>query len=182
MNLEPQHTMLIVMDIQEKLFNAMPETRNDMINNCQKLIKAAGILKIPIIITEQYPKGLGKTVENIKKFLPSDVTLMEKTEFSCVNNNQIIDKIKNLNKKNVVLCGLETHICIYQSARDLAKTGHSVHVPVDAVHSRRKMDWKTGVKLIEKSDAIPTTTETVIFDLMKAADTSEFREISRLLK
>ncbi len=181
MNLDSQHTVLIVMDVQERLFSAMPETRNDMINNCQKLIKAAGILKIPIIITEQYPKGLGKTVENIKKFLPS-VTPMEKTEFSCVNNNQIVGKIKNLNRKNIVLCGLETHICIYQSARDLMKKGYVVHVPIDAVHSRKKLDWTAGIKLIEKSGSVATTTETVIFDLLKTAGTDEFREISRVLK
>ena len=181
MELDSGNTILIVMDIQERLFSVMPETRGEMVKNCKKLLKTAKVLDVPVIVTEQYPQGLGPTIKEISETLPDSTKMLSKVEFSCANNEQIANMIEKMDRKNIVICGLETHVCIYQSSRDLAKKGYSVYVPIDAVHSRKKIDWKTGVKMIEKMGAA-TTTETIIFDLLKTAERQEFREINKILK
>lgn len=181
MELHSENTVLVVMDVQEKLFNAMPDTREEMASNCRKLLKTAGILNIPVILTEQYPQGLGSTIKKIKEALPGNSKIFAKNEFSCAKNEKIIADLQKLGKKDVVLCGLEAHICIYQTSRDLAKLGYNVFVPIDAVHSRKKLDWKTGIRMMGKY-AASTTTETVIFDLLKTSDRKEFKEVNRIIK
>jgi len=178
-----EETLIIITDIQEKLVKAMDEdVVKEVIKNNLILIETAKIFNIPIILTEQYPKGLGQTVEEIKKALPSY------EPFEKITFNSLLEPIfeKNLNKykdrKKVILTGMETHVCVWQTAADLIKRDYIVFVPKDAVCSRRKLDWETGLDLIKSAGGILTTTETLVFQILKRAGTLEFKKILELLK
>src|SRR3989337_2158983 len=150
---------LVVIDIQEKLINAIPEERREpTIRNSKILIETAKTFEIPITVTEQYPKGLGLTIPEFKSAL------------------------KETKKEEVLICGIETHVCVLQTVLDLINDGYTVYVPADGVTSRKELDWETGIKLIDKAGATVGTTETFVFELLERAGTEEFKKISRLLK
>jgi nicotinamidase-related amidase len=179
--LERGDAMLLVVDMQERLFNAMPEeTRAAVQKNIQSLIKTARRLELPIVATEQYPKGLGSTVGGLRELL-SDSPL-EKVEFSCGANKAIARHIFKLGRRQVIVAGMEAHVCVFQTVRDLMRGSFSVFLPRDAVISRAPANQEVGVSLCEKAGAVVTCTETVIFDLLGAAGTPEFKELSALIK
>lgn len=173
---------LIIIDAQDGMMKVMePEVKQKTINNIKLLIASAQKLNIPLILTEQYPKGLGKTVSEIQQGL-ENYQPIEKVSFSCYGDEGFKSKLKQLNSaKGVILAGIETHICVLQTALDLLACGYKVYVTSDAVCSRRKLDWEMGLKLMEKAGAIITTTEILIFQLLIRADTEEFKFISKLL-
>lgn len=174
--------ILIVIDVQEVLMKQMSqEIRNNVIRNIKTLLAFAKEMAIPILITEQYPKGLGKTVPEIKMELKS-ILPIEKVSFSCYGMKMFKDKLNQLARKQVILTGIETHVCVLQTANDLIQKGYTVHAVADAICSRRKLDWEIGLGWMEKRGAMISTTEIIAFQLLKEAGTEEFRRLSKLLK
>uniref|UniRef100_A0A7V4N429 Isochorismatase family protein n=1 Tax=Thermodesulfobacterium geofontis TaxID=1295609 RepID=A0A7V4N429_9BACT len=178
-----EETLIIITDIQEKLIRAMDEdVVKEVIKNNLILIETAKLFNIPIILTEQYPKGLGKTVEEIKKTLPLYEPI-EKITFNSFLEPNFEKKLNEYkDRKKVILTGMETHVCLWQTAIDLIKRDYAVFVPKDAVCSRRKLDWETGLDLIKSAGGIVTTTETLVFQILKRAGTPEFKKILELVK
>jgi isochorismate hydrolase len=179
---ERKNLMLIIIDIQGALVKAMEsDVVNRVIRNGQILIAFAKEMGIPILITEQYPKGLGETIPEIKRDLEGIVPI-EKMNFSCCQLESVKKRLEDSRKKEVILCGIEAHVCVLQTAADLLQQGYGVHVVADAVCSRRKLDWKTGLRWMEKKGAMISTTEIIAFQLLKEAGTNEFKRLSKLLK
>lgn len=176
-------TALLVIDVQERLGAAMkPEVFERVVRNTVILIEVAKRMNLPILVTEQYPKGLGPTVQAVKDALPEDVIPVEKMDFSCGHLPSVRDVLRRGERRQVVVCGQETHVCVFQSVRWLVEHGWFVHVARDAVCSRTEESWKAGLELMAGLGATLTTTETVAFDLVKTAEHEAFKEISRLVK
>jgi len=176
-------TSLVVIDMQERLMNAIPEGNRESITKYAGiLIESAKTLGIPITVTEQYPKGLGLTIPEIKETVGEGFTPIEKVVFSCARSPEFKSALKETGRKEALICGIETHVCVLQTVIDLINDGYTVYVPADAVASRKELDWERGIKLIEKAGAIVGTTETFLFQLLERAGTEEFKKISKLIK
>jgi len=179
LHLESENTVLVVIDLQEKLMNAMKD-RERVYKNNVLLLETAKQFDIPVIVTEQYPRGLGKTVPEITDHLPEH-SLVEKVHFSaCVP--EFVDLLGKTNRKQVIITGSETHICVFQTTRDLMEAGYQVYIPRDAVCSRTDENYENGLDLMKTAGAVISNTETIIFDLLKQSGTAPFKAISPLLK
>lgn len=177
--LSKEDVVLLVIDLQEKLMKAMDQ-KEKVYKNTNLLMAAAYQMDIPLIVSEQYPRGLGSTVDDIKKNL-QDYQYIEKKSFSAyIPEMQKI--LENTGRKTVIVAGSETHICVYQTVRDLIKEGYNVHLVRDAVCSRFKENYLNGLELMREVGAVISTAEAVTFDLLKEAGTSDFKVISPLLK
>lgn len=179
LHLEPNDTVLVIIDLQEKLMNAMKD-RERVYKNTALLLETAKQFEIPVIVTEQYPRGLGKTVDEVSQHLPEH-SYLEKTHFSACTPD-FHNMLKNINRSSVIITGSETHICVFQTTRDLLEAGYQVYIPRDAVCSRTDENYENGLDLMKTAGAVITNTETVIFDLLKQAGTAPFKAISPLLK
>jgi len=177
--LTKNNSILLVLDMQEK-FRPAIFGFEELIYNTAKLIKIFQILKIPIIMTEQYPKGLGKTVMELNHMIKGKK--IEKTEFSCFDNNKFKTLIKKYKKKNLIITGVETHICILKTILEGIKQNYNVHLVVDATSSRKRLDKDVAIKRAEQSNAFMTTTETIVFQLMNSSKDENFKEISKIIK
>ena len=182
LRIKREETIFIIIDVQDALMKSMnQEIGKNVIRNTRILLAFAKEMDIPILITEQYPKGLGKTVPEITMELGS-ILPIEKVSFSCCGVEAFNDQLNQLGKKQVILTGIETHVCVLQTADDLIQKGYEVHVVADAICSRRKLDWEIGLRWMEKRGAMISTTEIIAFQLLKEAGTEEFRRLSKLLK
>ena len=177
--LSREKTVFVLVDIQEK-FLPVINNIDEVIKNANILAKASGILKIPLIVTEQYPKGLGHITNKIT--LPSDYSLIEKTHFSCFGSPEFIEKIRTLKINSIVLFGIEAHVCILKTALDALKNNIDVHVIQDTVSSRTYENKMIAIERMRHSGAFIASTEMILFQLLEAAGTDEFKEISRLIK
>lgn len=177
--LRQDETVLMVIDIQEKLVPVMKHAK-EVIQNTNILISIAKELKIPIIVTEQYPKGLGKTVSDLSNNFKETLTYEKITFSSCTD--EVTTTLRSLRRKKIIITGMETHVCVFQTVRDLLNLGYQVFVASDAVCSRTKNNYKNGLSLMSSMGAIVTNTETIFFDLMKKAGTPQFKELSKLIK
>ncbi|HTO10328.1 MAG TPA: hydrolase [Candidatus Binatia bacterium] len=174
--------VLTIVDVQERLFNAMDaERRDDMVANVKILASAARRLEVPVLLTEQYPKGLGRTLPEVKALLP-DVPPFEKTAFSCADAEGFMDRVRALGADWVILTGIEAHVCVLLTALDLLGRGLQVSVVADAVCSRRAANLEIGLAQARQAGAVITATETVVFQLLGGADNDAFRELSKLLR
>ncbi len=181
--IEKDKTSLVVIDMQERLMNAIPEDkRESTTKNALILIEASKVMNIPITVTEQYPKGLGPTISDIRDGVGDGFSPIEKVVFSCGRSPEFRSAIEGANKRELLICGIETHVCVLQTTMDLIKDGYKVYVPADAVTSRKELDWEKGISLIEKAGAVVGTTETFLFQLLERAGTEEFKIISKLVK
>lgn len=179
--LAPQQCALVVVDIQEKLLPPIHE-KERLVRNSQLLIRAAKILSLPVIMTTQYSKGLGQTVTEIASLLP-DVTPLDKLEFGCFGNGQFCSTVANLNGRNtLLLCGMETHICVLQTALGALAQGHHVHVAADAVGSRSELNWKLGLERMRDAGAVISSTEMMIYELLGKSGTPAFKEMLQYIK
>jgi nicotinamidase-related amidase len=179
--LDRANALLLVVDVQERLVTAMPQgPLADLVKNARVLIRAARRLDIPVVATEQYPKGLGPTVASLRELLPADP--MTKLEFSCGASKEIARHILASGRKQVIVAGMEAHVCVFQTVRDLLRGGFSVFIAQDAVLSRTAANRGVGLRLCEKAGAILTSTETILFDLLGVAGTPEFKELTALIK
>lgn len=182
--LEPSKCLVAAIDIQERLAAAMPQERMAIVmRKINLLLTAAELLGASVLATEQYPKGLGPTVEPIgRKLHEIGVPRIEKTEFSAVAVPEFAERLEEVRPSVVIVAGMEAHVCVYQTVRDLIGRGLEVQVPIDAVISRQDDDRTIGVALCERAGAVPTTTEAIIFDWLGRAGTDAFRTISKLLR
>ena len=168
---------LLVVDIQERLAPAMPEAAlAQVIRNTSILIETARRFALPIVVSQQYPKGLGQTIEPLAKLLPDNAHRFDKSDFSAAH------LLPALGRDQWIVTGMETHICVYQTARGLVARGLEAFVAIDAACSRAKLNWELGRDLIAKAGATVTSTETVVFELLGKAGTDEFKALSRLIK
>ena len=175
------HPVLVVVDVQERLFNAMDtERRDDMVANVKILVSAAQRLDVPVIVTEQCPKGLGRTLPELKALF-GETPPFEKTTFSCARLVAFADRLRALGADHVILTGIEAHVGVLLTALDLLEQGLRVSVVADAVCSRRPANLEIGLEQARQAGAVVTATETVVFQLLGAADSDAFRELSKLL-
>lgn len=176
-----EDTLTVVIDIQEKLFPFI-DNKEKLIENSVKLLSGLNVLEIPILITEQYTKGLGKTIPEIKTVIEGSYNPIEKIDFSCCGENNFMTKLKNLNKKNILLLGIESHVCVLQTTIDLIAEGFNVIVVEDCVASRKINDKKIALKRMEKEGATLTTYESILLELCKKSGTDKFKAISKIIK
>lgn len=176
---------LLVVDLQERLAAAMDEsTLERVVKNTKILIESARRLGLPIVVSQQYPKGLGPTLPAIEDALSGAPTLyrFDKVEFSAAAAPAFVALAPSLGRDQWILCGMEAHVCVYQTARGLVTRGHDVHVALDAICSRTDANWEIARGLLDRTRAIPTSTETIVFDLLERAGTEDFKALSKLVK
>jgi nicotinamidase-related amidase len=174
------NTVLIIIDVQEKLFRVMHEGEK-LLENLQKLVKGMGILGIPMIVTEQNPAGLGTTLPELTNLL-TNVKPIPKMSFSCLGEKQFSDELIRIKSKNVILTGIESHVCVYQTAVDLLQNAYTVYVAANCVSSRAKSNIDISLQEMSRNGVRLTTVEMVLFELLKTAENSKFKEISRIVK
>lgn len=173
---------LVVVDVQERLFAAMDvDCRDEVVKNIKILLTSAQRLGLPVLVTEQYPKGLGHTLPELGALL-SDARPLEKTTFSCCAAQGFVDRLRGLGADHVILTGLEAHVCVLLTALDLLGRQFRVSVVADAVCSRRPENRELGLAQARQAGAVVTATETVVFQLLGRADTDDFRELAKLLR
>ena len=174
------NTALLVIDIQEKLLPAITEHERVLSNTC-KLIEASKLFGPPVTLTEQYPKGLGHTVSEITSILPSEVTKFEKLKFSAATD-EVLSHLHQINKPNIILSGIESHICVLQSALDLATIGYSVGIPIDAISSCNVIDHEAAISRMRQNGVTILSTQMLIMELTGEAGTDTFKSILPLIK
>jgi nicotinamidase-related amidase len=180
--IEAEQCALIVVDMQEKLLPPIWE-KERLVRNVQLLIRLAGILKIPAMVTTQYAKGLGSTVPDIASLLP-DTPSIDKLMFSCFGSDVFCSLLKRLQgqRTTVLLCGMETHICVMQTALGALRDGYLVHVASDAVSSRTELNWRIGLDRMRAAGAILSSAEMMIYELLRSSGAPAFRELLPYLK
>lgn len=178
--LNKDKTALVVVDFQEA-FRQSPDFE-EIATNISKIVRGFQILNLPIVITEQYPKGLGRTAEEVLSAIPEQFKCIEKTSFSSCGASQFVEKLEATNTKQVLLCGLETHICVNQTAHDLLNEGFEVHVLCDAVSSRFPLNKEIGLRKMQMNGVVPSCVEMALFELMKDSKHEQFKEIQKLIK
>jgi len=172
-------TALLVIDLQERLMPVIHEN-GKVFDNVNKLLRGAEILGLETIITEQYPKGLGNTCKEVQ--LPATPNIIEKVCFSCIQSDQVNEQLKLTNRKSLIICGVEAHICVLKTALDALHAGYEVHVVADAVSSRTSENKQLALERMRQAGAFITSTEMILFMLLDKAGTDEFKGISKLIK
>lgn len=174
--------VLVVTDVQERLFGAMDaERRDEMVRNLKILLTAARRLGTPVVVTEQYPKGLGRTLPELRVLL-DETPPIEKTSFSACGTPAFTERLSSHTPDPVILTGVEAHVCVLLTALDLLGKGYRVAVVADAVCSRRAATMDVGLGQARQAGAVITSTETVVFQLLGSSDADAFREVSKLLR
>ncbi len=174
-----EQTALLVIDVQERLMPVIHE-QEKIFANVNKLLRGAEILSLETIITEQYPKGLGNTCKEVE--IGEGKTLIEKVCFSCMQSESVTEQLKLTNKKSLIVCGVESHICVLKTTLDALQQGYEVHVVADAVSSRTAENKQIALDRMRQAGAFIVSTEMVLFMLLDKAGTDEFKAISKLIK
>ena len=182
--LVPARTLLLVVDVQERLASAMPDARmTRLVANAEILLEAARLCRIPTLATEQYPKGLGPTLAPLaSKLTALGVTPTAKMTFDALGAPDVAMAFAMVDPSAVIVLGMESHVCVFQTARDVIIAGKQVFVPQDAVLSRHAEMCGAGLHLIEQAGGVITTTETILFDLIKKAGTPAFKTVLSWIK
>ncbi len=180
--LEADQCALVVVDIQEKLLPPIFQ-KEQLIKNSQLLIRLAGSLKIPTLMTTQYAKGLGGTVPEIASLLP-ETQAIDKQMFSCFGSDVFCSLLKRVpgNRNTVLLCGMESHVCVMQTALGALREGYLVHVASDAVSSRTEWNWKIGLERMRAAGAVISSAEMMIYELLRSSGAPAFKELLPYLK
>lgn len=179
--LQAAECALAVIDIQEKLLPPIWE-KERLVRNSQLLIRLAEMMSLPVIATTQYAKGLGQIVPEIASLLP-DTNPMDKLEFGCFGNGEFCSAVSRLSGRNtLLLCGMETHICVMQTALGALNQGLNVHVAADAVSSRAELNWKLGLERMRDAGAVISSTEMMMYELMGKSGTPVFKEMLKFIK
>lgn len=182
LTLSREGTALLVVDVQERLFSAMePGRRDAMVRNIKVLVTAARRLGLPLFVSEQYPKGLGRTLPELRELL-GEIGPLEKVTFSCCAVADFSDGLRVRGTKGVVLTGIETHVCVLLTALDLMEAGYRVYVPADAVCSRTRENYEIALGQLRDAGVVITSTETLLFQLLRRSDTDDFRALLGLIK
>jgi nicotinamidase-related amidase len=180
--LEAEACALIVVDVQEKLLPPIFQ-KEQLIKNSTLLVRVAGILRMPVVVTTQYAKGLGGTVAEIASLLP-ETTAIDKQAFSCFGSEAFCSLLKRLpgHRTTLLLCGMESHICVMQTALDALRGGYVVHVASDAVSSRTEWNWKIGLERMQVAGAVISSTEMAVYELLRSSGSAGFKEMLPHLK
>ena len=174
-------SVLVFIDMQEKLVNAMPDEVEFIIKRQQKLLRAASVLNMSVIITEQYPKGLGSTLASLQECYNPKWNIIEKETFSCLGSEEFRQKLSSYEKKTVVLAGIETHVCVLQTALDCVKEGYHVIILRDAVCSRNSIDKETAFITALEAGVSFLTVESLFFMMLQTSKHNDFKKISKIL-
>ena len=181
--LSVENSLLIVVDLQTKLSAAMPEADAKLVmTNVGSLVEAASLLSIPVLLTEQYPKGLGSTDTTITDLLSEDTLIFDKTGFSSCAANGFTDTVASTDRKQIILVGQEAHVCVLQTALELLHLGYQVHVVEDAICSRKAEHKFYALQRMQQQGATITNYESVLFEWVRDSTHPEFKRISGLLR
>ena len=175
-----ENSVGLVIDIQERLVPAMEENEV-LVENCSKLIQGLQILGLPLLVTQQYTKGLGETIDEIKSLIP-DFQYIEKKDFSCLGEPVFAEKLALSGARNVIICGIESHVCVLQTGIDLKEAGYNPVVVFDCVSSRSFDNVDLAAERFRYEGIMMTSMESILFELTRSAGASEFKEISKLVK
>ena len=175
-----ENTTLVLIDVQGNLAEAM-YGKEALFDNLERLIKGVQVLNLPIILTEQVPEKLGRTVPRLAELL-NDIVPIEKNTFSCCGDESFISEIKKNGRGQLLIAGIEAHVCVYQTVRDLLNLGYEVHVVVDAISSRRLENKELATGKMMKRGAEITSVEMALFELLEKAEGEEFRQIIKIVK
>ena len=180
MRVFPENAAGLIIDIQEKL---LPHMYNAKVleENCKKLITGLSILEIPIVASEQYPKGLGPTIKSMHNLIPQ-LQAVEKLSFSCCRDDNFRKVMRDVGKRMIIICGMEAHVCVLQSVIDMVELGYQPVIVEDCISSRLESDKKTAIKRMIQEKAIVTSYESILFELCQEAGTETFKKISQLVK
>jgi nicotinamidase-related amidase len=178
--LDRDRALLLVVDVQEAFRPAVLDF-DDVVRSVATLVQGARALALPTIVTEQYPKGLGRTVPEVAQHLDG-VKPIEKVCFSAAGSEQFNRVLAESGRDQALICGIESHVCVNQTADDLIGRGLAVHVAQDAVTSRTRQNRELGLHKMERGGAVVTSVETALFELLRQAGTPEFKEIQKLVK
>ena len=178
--LAKENTAFVIVDMQEKLLPYVID-KEKVVENVQMLIKFADIMSIPIILTEHYPKGLGKTVPEVSEVLKNYAPIT-KVIFSCCSAKGFLPRLKELGAKRIMIAGIESHICVEQTTLDVMRAGFDVHVIADAISSRTMENKNIGIEKMRQFNAVISSTEMAMYEIMERADTKEFKEVLKLVK
>jgi len=182
-SLDRRKTALVLVDFQEKLFAAMdPQRKEATLRNTLILLDLARLMKLPVLHSEQYPEGLGRTIQPVREKLPEGAAPFEKLEFSCWATQGFAQQFRFLGARAAILIGMECHVCVLQSGLDMLREGVTVHVPRDGVISRTEENRVTGLEVMDRAGVLVTSAETVVFQLLERAGTSEFKTMAKLVK
>lgn len=179
--LELTRTALAIIDMQEA-FRIKVSDFDQIAQRIAIMVQAANLLRLPIIVTEQYPNGLGHTAHNISDVLPQDQKVIEKTTFSSCGAQPFQEELGQKKIKQVIVCGIEAHICVNQTVHDLLASGYQVHLLTDCISSRTKSDRKAGFQKMRMSGAVPSSVEMALFELLRDAKHENFKAIQGLIK
>lgn len=178
--IERESAVLLIIDIQTRLVPAIAD-HEQIVHQSSVLLQTANLMELPVLATEQYPRGLGSTVEEIKQDLPEKVVVSEKISFDACTD-EIRQALLASGRKQVIICGMETHVCVYQTVRRLIADGYEVFVAADAVGSRTVANKENALAMFRQMGAVVSNTETLIFDLLQVAGTPLFKQVSALIK
>ncbi len=177
--LRKEDTALLIIDVQEKILPVINEHER-VIENALKLIRGFKVMNLPVYYTEQYPKGLGPTTTQLTEELHGEA--VQKMTFSCYDAGDLFKELVQKDVKQVVVCGIESHVCVQQTVLDLMANGFQVDLAADAVSSRRQFDYETALNRMRNNGAEVTTTESILFELLDVCGTDEFKAVSKLVK
>ncbi|MBU5334429.1 hydrolase [Anaerocolumna aminovalerica] len=181
MRIDKKDSLAMVIDFQEKLIPVI-DKKEILLHNTEILIKGLNVLEIPMVITQQYTKGLGMTVELLQNVFGASFQYFNKTTFSCCDDGIILEKIKSYQKKNIIICGIEAHICVQQTVIDCLAEGYQVIIVEDCISSRKENDKKIAIQRMIQEGAIITTYESILFELTRDSGNDRFKAISKLIK
>lgn len=180
MRITKENTTGLIIDIQERLFPVMYE-KEKLLKNCRMLTEGLATLGIPLVITQQYTKGLGETIPEIRSIIPT-FNYFEKRDFSCCDEPSVREKLKQLETQNVIICGIEAHVCVLQTAVDLKQAGLNPVVVMDAVSSRALENIELARERFRHEGIMMTSVESILFELTRSSSAAEFKAISKLVK
>ena len=178
--LNKDNTGLLIIDVQEKLMQVMGQKKR-VADNIAKLVLLSKLFNFPVILTEQYPKWLGPTLPELAKSLPSYEPIT-KFHFNCCDVDAFNNRLDSEDLRNIIITGVESHICVFQTCVTILERGYKVHVPRDAVDSRTEENWRVGLDLMKQAGAVITSTETVIYQILKKTGTKEFKKMLKVMR
>ena len=179
--LDPKQTALVVIDMQDSFRGPVTDFA-EVAARVARVAHAAQLLGVPVLVTEQYPKGLGRTASEIRAVLPEGLEPIEKTAFSSCGAQEFVSRLEGAGARQVLLCGVEAHVCVNQTAHDLLARGYQVHLLTDCVSSRAAHNKQVGVEKMLRSGVLPSSTEMALFELMRDARHEQFKAIQKLIK
>ncbi len=179
--LDRAHSAVVMIDVQEA-YRGVVVRHEDVVRALRRLLQVSVTLKIPLLVTEQYPKGLGRTMAELAESFPPGQTVIEKLSLSCCGESRFAAALDALNKRQIVVCGLETHACVNQTVHDLLDQGYQVHLPHDAISSRFEGDYQVAWEKMIGSGAVPTSVEMVSLEWVRTAASPDFKAVQKIIK